>query len=237
MPKPAFLIRTGSEPQMSSSDEITDRWIDDPTTDSREVAGEYDELAAAYEGEMRAWCYDSPEIAADLAARYLAAGGRLLDAGCGTGLVGAALSRRGFREIDGADISTASLAVARRKGLYRGLRQVDLQQPLPFDDDAYDAVVCVGVLSHVGAVSACDEFCRIVRPGGHVLLSLRDDLTASSRFRRRCEELVRDGRWNRVQGLPSLPYIAGHRHYRARQITASYYLYAVAGQRPGAELP
>lgn len=69
-----------------------------------------------------------------VAGAFLAAGGAgpVLDAGAGTGLVGAALLGLGFSgAIDGADLSPAMLARAARLGVYRNLFEADLTQPIP----------------------------------------------------------------------------------------------------------
>ena len=52
--------------------------------------------------------------------------------------------------IDGIDLSSVSLKRAERHGIYRSLTAVDLQAlPLPIPDDAYDALMCVGVLTYI----------------------------------------------------------------------------------------
>ena len=62
---------------------------------------------------------------------------RILDAGAGTGLLGAALVERGFTSLDALDLSPAMLAEAGRKGIYgslvevaRAVQAVDVDPPL-----------------------------------------------------------------------------------------------------------
>ena len=43
----------------------------------------------------------------------------IVDLGCGSGLVGEQLHKRGYRNIDGVDLSVEFLKEARRKGVYR----------------------------------------------------------------------------------------------------------------------
>ena len=50
---------------------------------------------------------------------------RVLDVGCGIGLVGVSLSKLGFVHLDGLDFSSQMLSEARRKGVYRELIQAD----------------------------------------------------------------------------------------------------------------
>lgn len=76
------------------------------------------------------------------------AGRRVLDAGCGSGPVFAALRDRGARVV-GLDASTGMLEVARgRLGESADLRVATLGGPLPYPDEAFDDVVTSLVLHH-----------------------------------------------------------------------------------------
>ena len=93
----------------------------------------------------------------------------ILDAGCGTGLVGALLSEKGYRIIDGLDYSPQMLEKANEKQVYRDLAQADLTASLDISDNQYDAVISVGTFTcaHVGPV-AFNELLRITKPGGYI---------------------------------------------------------------------
>ena len=99
----------------------------------------------------------------------------ILDAGCGTGLVGEELVKRGYSAIDALDYSREMLDEAERKKIYRRHLQADLSKPLDFEENAYDAVVCAGTFTygHVKA-HAFDELVRITRPGGIICFTIRD---------------------------------------------------------------
>ncbi|MCP4769689.1 MAG: methyltransferase domain-containing protein [Gammaproteobacteria bacterium] len=71
---------------------------------------------------------------------------RILDAGCGTGLVGRRLRQAGYTEIHGSDYSQKMLAEAQACGAYRSLQQHDLTQPIE-TDLPYDAAIVVGVFA------------------------------------------------------------------------------------------
>ncbi|MEO5374680.1 MAG: tetratricopeptide repeat protein [Alphaproteobacteria bacterium] len=73
----------------------------------------------------------------------------MLDAGCGTGLVGALLRGRA-RRLDGIDISPAMLERARAKGLYDRLHQGDLVAFLAGEIRSYDVIACAATLIHFG---------------------------------------------------------------------------------------
>ena len=77
----------------------------------------------------------------------MAADAKVLDAGAGTGLVGERLCEAGYRDLVGIDLSPGMLAVARGKDVYRELRQTNLGESLAFPDDAFDAVISVGVFT------------------------------------------------------------------------------------------
>lgn len=101
---------------------------------------------------------------ARIAALFDENGGRgpVLDAGCGTGLVGAALR---CDPVDGVDLSPEMLQMAKSKAAYRNLDEADLNRRLPFDDGAYNGVVSAGVFTegHVGP-EALDELIRVAAP-------------------------------------------------------------------------
>lgn len=139
----------------------------------QELQAVYDEWAASYDGDLDTLGYTAPQKAADVLARLLppTPDMRVLDAGCGTGLVGAALARHGFRHIDGADLSPGMLAQAGKTGAYEKLTEVDLSQPLEAGN--YDAITCVGTLTegHVGP-GAFQHLAAAVRPGGFVVATV-----------------------------------------------------------------
>ena len=86
--------------------------------------------------------------------RALAGIGRdalVLDAPCGTGILGPFLARRGLRRV-GADISPAMLAVARDRDGALGHVRADLELP-PLRPGSVDAVVCTRFLMHLPPVS------------------------------------------------------------------------------------
>lgn len=138
---------------------------------------------------------------ADVAAR-VPARGQVLDVGCGTGGVTAALltEPREDRRVTGVDRSAQMLAVAETKlaepaaaGRLR-LRQVAITGlEREFPPESFDAVVCCLVLSELSATEeryALDVFCRLLRPGGTLVLA--DEVLPDSAGRR---WLYRAGRW------------------------------------------
>lgn len=142
---------------------------------TEEVARGYDAWAETYEADMAKAGYRHPAVCLALLARHLPRGAApVLDAGCGTGLLGGWLGLVGYAEVDGLDLSDGMLAVAGRKRCYRTLRRLALGSPLPFADGAYAAIVSAGVFTtgHVGA-EALDELARICRPGGILVVTVK----------------------------------------------------------------
>ncbi len=162
---------------------------------SDEIAHHYDRWAQNYEADMAAAGYRHPSICLALAARYLPRGvGTLLDAGCGTGLVGEWLTLLGYASIEGLDISEGMLAVAAQKGVYKKLHTLALGKPLPFLNGTFAGIVAVGVFTsgHVGA-EGLDELIRICRPSGAIIMTVKITLMNDS-IKARLREYEAEGR-------------------------------------------
>jgi len=189
-----------------------DDWLVSGSTSIEEVRGYYDDQAPTYDSTLAEWGYDAPWRAAELVLGSLPGGGlshTVLDAGCGTGLAGQALRDAGFGgRLLGVDLSPDSVALAVARGIYDEVVVGDLQQPLRYDDDGVDAVVCVGVLTYVPDVTAIwGEFCRITRPGGVIVLTQRDDIWRERRCDDVLHDLEREGRWTVLHLSPPARYL------------------------------
>ncbi len=98
-------------------------------------------------------------------------GTRLLDLGCGTGLLPAFAHDRGA-EVVGLDIAPALLAVADRLVPEVELHVADLQR-LPFPDASFDAVTGVNAFQFAAdPVAAIAEAARVLKPGGRLGVGL-----------------------------------------------------------------
>ena len=173
---------------------------------SREI---YDDWSADYDEHLLTeFGYVSPGIAArELAQSLQQRDLEIIDFGCGTGLVGKALSAQGFVNVDGADISTGMLEQARTKQVYRSLMCLDLTSPIPLDNDIYAAGLCVGSLGagHVGA-SDVAEMLRPIQPGGRFVLTLNGAYYQSGEFEQVFGQMQDDGLWS-IQKLEELNYM------------------------------
>ena len=185
------------------------------STDPRAVEAYYDEWAGGYDATLEAWRYRTPEDAADLLAPYLAAGVRVLDVGCGTGLLGRALRDRAEVRLSGIDISAASLRQAERRGIYGQLLRHDLQvTPLPVANGAHDVAATVGVLTYIAEAEALlRAMCRAVRAGGVVAFTQRTDLWEARGFPAMIDRLEADGLWQALHVSAPMPYLPGNAEF------------------------
>ena len=122
--------------------------------------------------------YRHPSICLALLARHLPRGAApLLDAGAGTGLIGEWLGIMGYPHVEALDISEGMLAKAAEKGAYKAFHRLALGGPLPFADGHFAGIVSAGVFTsgHVG-VEGLDELIRICRPGGVIVLTVKNTL-------------------------------------------------------------
>lgn len=116
-------------------------------------------------------------IEAEHRARYLLASrlvrdARVLDAGCGTGYGSRMLADAGAAHVVGVDVSDDAVALAAGQLGDRGETVRGDVSSLPFEDDAFDVVVCFEVIEHVeDRESALDEFARVLRPEGTLVIS------------------------------------------------------------------
>ncbi len=113
-------------------------------------------------------------------ARYplpLSRGARILDAGCGTGLLSLALLRA-FRfplDITALDLSATSILKAKKAVAQSPGRPRDVSYAqgnllsLPFADQSFDLVVTSGALEYVPLKDGMNELARVIATDGHLL--------------------------------------------------------------------
>jgi ubiquinone/menaquinone biosynthesis C-methylase UbiE len=144
--------------------------IDDTTPAGWQLAGD---SAEAYER------YLVPVIFTTMAERLLdladlKTGERLLDVGCGTGIVARLAAARvgATGRVTGLDLNDGMLRVARRLGPGVDWRQGDALA-LPFADRAFDVVTSQQMLQFVpDAAKALREMRRVVARGGRVVVAV-----------------------------------------------------------------
>jgi SAM-dependent methyltransferase len=102
----------------------------------------------------------------------LAAGRRVLDAGCGVAYGSQILLEADASSVTGVDLSPEVIAAAGTRVSSRiDLRQADLGS-LPFPDDSFDLAVCFEVIEHVlRPHPILSELARVLAPGGVLAIS------------------------------------------------------------------
>lgn len=124
----------------------------------------------------RGWRGPEDVSAALLRLSKLGPGDLIIDAGCGTGRAGIALRTAGWEGVlVGLDLNGGKLNIAAATGAYDQLIKCSLYE-IPVPRSAATAVVSsVFTHGHVGA-EAMRELHRVVRPGGLITVTLREDL-------------------------------------------------------------
>jgi len=103
------------------------------------------------------------------------AGKKVLDVGCGGGILSEAMARRGA-QVTGIDMGEAPLSVARLHLLESGLevdyRQITAESLAEESPETFDVVTCLEMLEHVPDPASVIRSChRMVKPGGQVFFS------------------------------------------------------------------
>ena len=127
----------------------------------------YDDFSQSYERERGHGYHQMiDDLELQVTAPY-AQGARVLELGCGTGLILARVAEIADQVV-GIDLSEGMAQHARERGLDVHIGSVC---DLPFDDDQFDLTYSFKVLAHIPDIDAAlREAARVTRPGGHLLL-------------------------------------------------------------------
>ena len=127
--------------------------------------------------------------------RLTPTGLRVLDVGCGGGLLAEEFARLGCA-VTGIDPSGESLAAAREHAAAQGLTiayQRSMGEALPFAADSFDVVYCCDVLEHVDdPEQVIAETARVLKPGG---VYLYDTINRTRRSLLVVIKLLQEWRW------------------------------------------
>ena len=160
-----------------------------------------------YNQDMVDWNYSGPRNAVKIFSKYAKNKSiTILDAGCGTGLVAKELLKEGYSNFIGLDFSQDMLDLI-PKNLYHSLELVDLNNPLNYEDDNFDAIICVGTFTygHVKAQSL-NEFIRVIKQQGLICFTVNEGIYEKYQFDKKISELEENNKWQ-VLELKKSSYI------------------------------
>ncbi|MEM7337883.1 MAG: methyltransferase domain-containing protein [Actinomycetota bacterium] len=199
--------------------------------DPGRVGAFYDRWAADYDHDVTNEGYGLPAMVVETVKTAVATGARsigpeemVIDAGCGTGLVGLALHDAGHRNIHGLDLSAEMAAVARSRGVYATVvAGYDLTGPVPDDRLDSAALVVVGGVFTLGHVppETLGTVAALVRDGGLLVVSTRRAYQDQTSFVEVQRRLVDDGVLELRCHLIDRPYTADS--------TGDYWAWTVTG--------
>tara|TARA_B100002051_G_scaffold266903_1_gene294637 strand:+ start:195 stop:821 length:627 start_codon:yes stop_codon:yes gene_type:complete len=150
-----------------------------------------------YNKNMVEWNYQAPQNAAKLFNKYAPNKDiNILDAGCGSGLVGVELQKYGYTKITGVDFSNEMLNLIPNK-IYNHLELIDLNKKLKYKESIFDAVICVGTFTygHVKA-NALNELIRILKKNGLICFTINEGIYKKYQFDKKIEELSNNKLWD-----------------------------------------
>ena len=150
-----------------------------------------------YNKDMVDWNYIAPQETVKVLKKYaLNKNFKILDAGCGTGLVGIELKKYGYSNIEGIDFSQNMLDLV-PQSVYKKIEKIDLNNTLEFKDNTYDVVMCVGTFTY-GHVKphALDELIRITKSKGLICFTINEGIYEEYGFDDKIKELSNNKYWN-----------------------------------------
>jgi SAM-dependent methyltransferase len=138
-------------------------------------SGRVGEWAACYSDDaadrLESQCLLSRQrIALQMLSAVLPPPARVLDLGCGTGETAAKLLRCGY-EVWGMDLAEPMVSHARARHGTERFRVGDIEH-IPFPEDTFDGLVCLGVVEYLERDErALSEIRRVLKPGGRAVIS------------------------------------------------------------------
>lgn len=191
--------RLGADGRILPSDALDRVEWTTKAADAKDLAGRYDAWADAYDHDL----LDGEGYGAvitrvvDAMLRHVPAEARVLELGCGSGLVGKALREKGYTGLEGLDLSPGMLERARQTGAYRSLRIADLNAGIPEDDAVFGAVLAVGTLTYLEPTVLADIH-RVLVPRGQFAFTFQPAVHAARGFKEIEDRLLSEGHLRRL---------------------------------------
>ena len=153
-----------------------------------------------YNKDMVIWNYEAPQNTASLLNKHaIDKKINILDAGCGTGLVGKELKKYGYTNLTGVDFSQSMLDLIPTE-IYHTIDLIDLNEPLKYEDNTFDTIMCVGTFTygHVKA-RALNEFIRIIKNKGLICFTINEGIYKEYEFDKKIKELTTNNQWEIIE--------------------------------------
>ena len=170
----------------------------------------YDEWANDYDNDLiNEYGYIAPKLTADkFKALVLKKNLKIIDVGCGTGLVGQALYENGYKNIDGYDISPEMLKIAKQSKFYKELKQIDLNDKPTNLSETYDVLICVGSFGY-GALEpiAIRHLIGLVKSGGLLFIFMNAEPFKSQNYQKHISTLETQSLWS-VNSIDDYNYMS-----------------------------
>ena len=168
--------------------------------DSKHVDAMYDECAHHYEQDLMILGYDDHIGTADAVEKAGIPKDALInDFGCGTGLIGDELVKRGYAPIDGCDASEKMLDICKTKGTYKDVRQLYLcKQQIPEEwKGKYDCIVSAGLMTfdHCDSSVLEEKYSCLRKDGpGIIIFTMRPHYMDTHGYGEYLKKMEADGR-------------------------------------------
>lgn len=179
----------------------------------------YDDWAKDYDRQN--WASGNPYIGAmtGLAGRYIEdRNARILDAGCGSGLLAHMLQIIGFSNIIGIDASEGMLEAAAAKDCYAELHKMLVGERIDLPQESFDAVTAAGVLTLGHAPpESLQGLIGVAKPGAPIIFSISKPAAEDLGFNGEIDRLEREGLWRleeKTDPFVSFPYVEGYEEMR-----------------------
>ena len=146
--------------------------------------------------DMIEWNYQAPQNTVKLFNQHTPNKNiNILDAGCGSGLVGIELQKYGYTKITGADFSQEMLSLI-PQSIYQKLELIDLNKKLKYKNNLYDAITCVGTFTY-GHVKthALNELIRVLKKEGLICFTINEGVYLEYQFDKKMKQLSNDKSW------------------------------------------
>ncbi len=222
----------GSEPSQDMTESMREVMSLDGDVDK--LSDYYARWASYYDADVADHGYGLPRMMLatvnaaaahdDAAARYLDRSAPVLDAGCGTGLVGVVMHDAGYTDLSGIDLSHEMVERARDRRIYRYLEGgIDLSRPAPGHLIGRAVIVLVGGVFTVGHIppESLSVVADLTSPEGLLVVSTRRSYQESTDFVAVQQALVDAGRLELLAHLPDAPY--------TMDSTGDYWAWRVSG--------